>query len=106
MFVGHHLVFVMEVKPKTALHPQIAKRLDSKVCICGCGDKIYRNGLSRACHYALEKDANRLAPEDRPSFINKRIRRGLFLTAELVRFFKSNAMRAACGLVIKKKVRA
>lgn len=106
MFAGHHLVFVMEVKPKTSLHPVIAKRLDDQKCICGCGDKIYRNGLSRACHYAMEKDANRLAPDERPSFVNKRIRRGLFLTAELVRFFKSKAVKAACGIATKKKVTA
>ncbi len=91
MFAGHHLVFVMQIKPPKAIQPDIIKRLNDKTCICGCGQKIYRNGLSRACHYATEKKANSLPPADRPGFFNGRIRRGLYLTAELVRLFKSKA---------------
>lgn len=95
MFVAHHLVFVMQVKPRKALIPQIVRRLSVKTCICGCGKPEYRNGLSRKCHYAHEKDMYALAPDDRAAFVSKRIRRGLWLTAALRRLLKTEAAKAS-----------
>lgn len=90
---GHHLVFVMEVKPKSTLIPLIIERLKVRKCICGCGEPQFRNGLSRKCHYAHEKDMYALAPEQRPEFVCKRIRKGLWLTAELGRVLRSQCQR-------------
>ncbi len=97
MFVGHHLVFVMEVKPKPQLIPHIVKCLENRTCISGDGNKHYRNGLCRKCHYKHEQTLNALPPVDRPKAVNKRIRNGRWLTATLGRLLRTQAASRAAS---------
>lgn len=99
MFIGHHLVFVMEVKPKSELVPLIVERLGNRKCIKGDGRQHYRNGLCRKCHYKHEQTLNNLPPADRPKAVNRRIRAGEWLTATLGRLLRTEAAEKAARTV-------
>lgn len=81
-------IFVVDTKPTPRAKKHVDECVDKGVCLCGCGRKATRRGLSDRCYYAFMREIGSMNAKDAAKYEATLIRRGLVLARGMCRLIK------------------
>jgi hypothetical protein len=83
-----HEIFVVDSKPTEKAKKHIDECVSQGVCLCGCGRKATRRGLSDRCYYAFMREFSRMDEKSAKRYEGALIRKGLVLAQGMCRRIK------------------